>query len=393
MFFRLLRCYFREMWNGHNLAFLGLMAALAALLGTGLPFSQDGKVRIFEPVRMSLVDDDHSLISYTLVDQFSDMDVVEKIYLEDLASARKRLDSGEILLILVIPENFYEDTVTGSKRSDITVYLNERMPTEAQYFARALNNTGGSVTAMQSALFAFQDLIRPLIPDDADFNDEMELAATNMAFKLVGRQSILKVDPNTRLGTAYFVVSALTTLMAMLTGLTVLSHVQQERRLGLHERLVLAGVAWWQPMLARQLTGMLWLAAGFAPLLAVFFRMYPQMQPVPVLLSILLLYWIMSLLTQILGLVGSTGETLLLAAWLGLFCLLLAGGCIYPAPLMPDWLQKIGYLSPARWGQQIIYRSLSKLPFQAGSLIALVILAAAATAGNWLAWRNTRPAH
>jgi ABC-2 type transport system permease protein len=392
MLFKLLRYYFRETWNSHNLLFLGMMLLLTALLFSGLPMSQDNKVKIFEPVSLSLVDDDHSLISYTLIDQFSDLDVVKNIYVESLESARQRLAADEILLILVVPANFYEDTVSGTKRSSITVYLNERMPSEAAIFARVLNNTAGSVTAMQSALFAYQDLIGPLYADPADLSDAIELAATNMAFRLVGRQSILQVDPSSKLSTVFFVLSALSCLLAMLTGLIILTSVQQERRLGLRERLILAGVSWWQPMLAKQLIGLLWLIAGFAPLLAALFQLYPHLQPGPVLAAVILLYWIMSLLAQILGLLGRPGETMLLAAWLGLFGLLLIGGCIYPWQLLPDWLQSIGLLSPARWGYQLIYRSLAQQPFQVNALVALGSMAAIATAGSWLAWRQARPA-
>jgi ABC-2 type transport system permease protein len=386
----LLRRDFRETWNGHNLAFLGLSLLLAAFLLSGLPIASGGISSIFRPVSLAVVDDDKSLISYTLIDQFSDLDAVDEIYVEDLASAQKRLQANEILLILVIPENFYEETVRGGERSSITVFLNERMPAESAVFTRLLGNTAGSVTAIQAAVFAFQDLVGPLFQDYQPYSDAVELAATHLAFRLVGRQSLLAVDDSGKFGTIYHVISALSCLLALLTGLIVLAKVQSERRLGLQARLVLAGVSWWQPMLARQLIGLLWLAAGFGPLLAALHRLYPDRPFWPIIGAVVLLYWSASLLSQILGLLAPPGETALLAAWLGLFLLLLAGGCFYPWQLLPDWLQKAGLLSPARWGYLLIYRSLARQEIPAMAYAVLGLTAILATGGTWLAWRRSR---
>ena len=53
------------------------------------------------------------------------------------------------------------------------------------------------------------------------------------------------------------------------------------------------------------------------------------------------------------------GDGTLLAAWLLLIFLLLAGGCIYPESLLPGWLNIAGHLSPAYWSRQLIYNQLT----------------------------------
>ncbi len=390
MVFRLLSLYWRETCNSRTLAFLVLMLLLTALLFGDLPGRSGGKSEMFTPVSLSVVDGDESIISYTLVDQFSSLSLVKKVYVESLDEARRRLETKEILLILVIPAGFYEQTVQGQERDGLTVYLNESMPAEAAVFVRLLGNATGSVEAIQSALFAFQDAIRPLYRDAASYQDAADAAAIDLAFKLVGRKAILAINESAKLNTAFYVVSALICLLTMLTALPVLLQVQQERRSGLHERLLLANIPWWQMMLAKQLIGLVWLAAGFAPLLAALFRFYPAAGRWPVLLAIILLYWIASALCLILGYAGRTGETLLLAAWLGLLGLLLLGGCIYPVQLLPDWLQPLCGLSPARWSFTLIYNALAGLPTSSAAMIVLAALVPVTAAGGWLAWRSAR---
>lgn len=392
MVFRLLRLYWRETCNIRTLAFLVLMLLLSALLFGDLPVGKEGgSSNLYNPVRLSVVDEDNSLISYTLVDQFASLSIVDKVYVESLDEARQRLDANEILLIMVIPAGFYEQTTQGLERNSLTVYLNERMPAESVIFVRMLGNATGSVESIQSALFAFQDALRPLFTDDAAFASAADAAAVNMAFKLVGRKSILKINEEAKLNTAYYVVSALTCLLAMLTSLLVLLQLQQERRSGQHERLLLANVPWWQLMLAKQLIGLVWLAAGFAPILAGIFRYYPKAERWPVLLAVTLLYWITSALCLILGYLGRTSETLLLAVWLGLLGLLLIGGCIYPIQLLPDWLQRISILSPARWSFMLIYNALAGLEIRPQAIAALAVMVPVTAAGSWLAWRQARP--
>jgi ABC-type multidrug transport system permease subunit len=213
----------------------------------------------------------------------------------------------------------------------------------------------------------------------------------NMAFKLLGRKSLLKVNESAKLNTTWFVISALSCLLAMLTSLLVLLQVQQERKSGMHERLKLANVPWWQLMLAKQLIGLLWLTAGFAPLLAALNRLYAGLNPWPVVLAIVLLYWISSSLCLILGYLGRPGETMLLAAWLGMLGILLLGGCIYPWQLLPGWLQQAALISPARWGFTLIYDSLAGKAMPVTALAVLAAMIAASAAGSWLSWRQARP--
>ncbi|HBP37803.1 MAG TPA: hypothetical protein DD640_03520 [Clostridiales bacterium] len=393
MLFKLLRLYVQESWNSRSLGYLALMFLLTAFLLGSLPEAGNGgQSEFFQPVSVSVVDEDQSLISFTLVDQFADISLIDQIYLDDLDTARRRLDGNEILLILVIPAGFYEQTVQGQERSGLSVYLNENMPSEATVFVRLLKNISGSVEVVQASLYAFQDALRPLAADTHDLSDKANAAGVDLVFKLIGRKSIVRVNEETKLSTSRYVVSALACLLAMLTALLVLLQVQQERRSGLHERLLLAGVPWWQLMLAKQLIGLIWLAAGFAPLLAVLFRYYPDARRWPVILAIILLYWTASAFCLILGYLGRTSETLLMGAWLGILALLLLGGCIYPLQLLPGWLQPVSALSPARWSFALIYADLSGQGTSLPAALALAGMVLLLSAGSWLACRRARPA-
>jgi hypothetical protein len=387
--FKLVLFYAREAWSGRTLAFFGLMLCLSAFLLWGMPSLAPDASKMFPPVSFSIVDLDDSFISRTLIEQISQMTLVETVYVEPLETARQRLSANETLLILIFPEDFYEISMRNEQRPPIKVYLNDRKPVETALFVRFLDNMANSIEGVQASFFSFAETMRPLFDDNEAYVKTLDGAFAHIAFQMLGRRAVVAVDDSGKLNTVHHVISALICLLAMQTSLLLLTQVQQDRRSGVHERLILAGVGWWQPLLARQLTGLAWLAAGFAPLLAGLFHAYPDAARLPLILSVFILYWITGLLCQSLGYLGRPGDTILLGAWLGILALLLIGGCIYPDPLLPPFIQKSSNWTPAYWAYQTTYRALAGQAPVAGTWLAGGLITAAATLLAAISWHRS----
>ena len=359
MFFKLLIYYWRDAWNVRTLAFLATLLLITVILAAGLPAARIDEKSIFEPVDLSVVDEDNSIISYTVIDQFRSLDVVGTVYIESLEQALGRLERDETLLTLLIPAGFYEQTRQGLDQSGMTVYFNDKMPVEAMVFRRMLNHAADSIVGIQSALYAYQDAIIPLYDHADDVWIQAEAASVDLAFKLVARKSILDIRETTQLNEVDFVISALSTLFAAITSLLVLMHIRYERQTGLHERLLTANVSLPALAGARQLIWLLWLSAGLVPLLAVLSSFYPDIHFVTLYTTLVLAGLAFSGWMMVFAYKTQLHESHLLAAWLLTLALLLLGGCIYPHALLPDILQKASVLSPARWSFLLVYNSLS----------------------------------
>ncbi len=359
MFFKLLIYYWRDAWNVRTLAFLATLLLITVILAAGLPAARIDEKSIFEPVDLSVVDEDNSIISYTVIDQFRSLDVVGTVYIESLEQALGRLERDETLLTLLIPAGFYEQTRQGLDQSGMTVYFNDKMPVEAMVFRRMLNHAADSIVGIQSALYAYQDAIIPLYDHADDVWIQAEAASVDLAFKLVARKSILDIRVTTQLNEVDFVISALSTLFAAITSLLVLMHIRYERQTGLHERLLTANVSLPALAGARQLIWLLWLSAGLVPLLAVLSSFYPDIHFVTLYTTLVLAGLAFSGWMMVFAYKTQLHESHLLAAWLLTLALLLLGGCIYPHALLPDILQKASVLSPARWSFLLVYNSLS----------------------------------
>lgn len=392
MLFSLLRFYGRDALNVRTLAFVLTLFILTLLLMFSFPEQTDETSNlIFEPVSVSFVDLDQSIISYTLYDQFSNLDAVKTIHSDTLEVAQKRLERGEVLMIMIFPEDFYLDTVRGVDRGNVTVYLNEQMPTEATFFVRLLEDVADSVIHLEAALHAYADLVEPLHDDAHLASRHVEAATVDMAFRLVGRRSILEIDPDQEFVTVRHVISSIATLLAMLTSLLLISQVLQERQSGLHERLLIANVRPWRMVVAKQILLWFWLFIGFIPLLAFLSVFKPHARLLPMVVGLFLLSltcsaWLMALAYRV-----TMRQTTLLVGWIIILVLALAGGAIYPFTLLPRWLQTISVLSPARFGYRIVFDELAGQSLRESAFISLLIFAVTGQIAAVLATAKARP--
>lgn len=384
---RLLAFYWRESCNVRTLAFLLVVVLLTLFSQSIVWYDDDGEAKLYEPLSISIVDLDESVISFVMRSQLQDLEAIGTIYQEDLEQARVRLARNEILMILVIPEHFYEQTISGQKRDSVQVYLNEQMPAESNLFARLLNHAVDSFTSVQATLYTYQEELRPLLPDDEQYRKYSDAATLDVAFRMIRRDSLVKLEEEVRMRQFWFVVASLTSLFAMLPALLVLMLVQQERLSGRHERLLVANVPWWKLHLAKVLIGFMWLMTGLLPLLFFVQQFLPQLRWQTLALAVIPLYFSTALLSLALAYRSRQTEATMLTAWLLILAFLLVGGGIYPRQLLPGWMLWTQPLSPAYWSFTQLYDGLYSRPFEPVLMIGSLATVVVSTAASYISWR------
>jgi hypothetical protein len=388
--FKLIFFYAREAWNMRTLVFLILTLFLSGFMIWGMPGMTLNVGKVFTPASISIVNPGNSFFARKLVDEITSTGLIEHVYVEPQDTAQQRLAANETLLAIVFPDQYFEIGLRSEERPPIQIYLNDRMPVEAALFVRYMNAMASNVKGVQSAYFSFAANMRPMFSDDETYDRIMEVAAINSIFLFLGRQSVVEIDDTNKLNTVYFVVSSVICLMTMQTGLLLLIQIQQERRRGIQARLLLTGISWWQPLLARQLTGLLFLMIGCLPLLSALFSIFPDTARLTVILAVLGLYWITALLTQAIGYIGKPTELVLLGTWLGIVALMLLGGCIYPEQFLPAFLRAAGKGMPTYQAFHTIYNALGGQPVSETTLLAGGVMIVTATLVAAICWQKSR---
>ena len=225
---RLLIYYLRESFNLKTALFLILVVLLAVFSKSLISYDTNGDAVLYEPLDVSLVDNDDSIISDVIETQLADLEAIGKVHLDTMERAQERLSANEILLILEMPEYFYEQTSSGESREKVRIWLNEQMPAESNLFARLLNHAVDSFTSVQASLYAYQEELLLVVDNDEDLDNYSRVAAWEVAARLISRNDLLIVEQEARMRQFWFVVASLSSLFAMLPALLVLMLAHNE---------------------------------------------------------------------------------------------------------------------------------------------------------------------
>lgn len=384
---RFIGFHLRETLSVRTLVFFAAVILVTVFLFSAMPYLAASGDRISYELSLSIVDPDYSLISEALASLMGNMNGMGQVYREDLQTAKSRLDNNEILLIIQMPEGFYDISVSLEKRPPITLWLNPRMPAETAIFVRALRSFADSIAGIQAAYVSFGELIRPLYEDINDYNMELTDTFSQLAIWALARRGVVTTDESARMSTPFHVISGLVCLLSMQTGLLLMAQSSDERRSGVIYRMALSQAPWWASPLARQLAGLLWAAVSLAPLVVGLKIYYPQARLELILPAVLCLFWVTSALCQAAGYLSGGGILALPGAWLAILVLLLLGGCIYPQTLLPEVLKPLMPLSPAYFAYGTIYAGLQGAAVPEGALTAFLAMAVISAVLLRITWK------
>lgn len=355
---RLLIYYLRESFNLKTALFLILVVLLAVFSKSLISYDTNGDAVLYEPLDVSLVDNDDSIISDVIETQLADLEAIGKVHLDTLERAKERLSANEILLILEMPEYFYEQTSSGESREKVRIWLNEQMPAESNLFARLLNHAVDSFTSVQASLYAYQEELLLVVDNDEDLDNYSRVAAWEVAARLISRNDLLIVEQEARMRQFWFVVASLSSLFAMLPALLVLMLAQNEIKSGQHRRLLAANVSWWKIHLSKVIIGLLWLVTGLIPVYLALSQTLPQLLWHQLFIAIIPLYLSVAFISLALAFQSNNSEATMLTCWMMILSFLLVGGGIYPSQLLPHWIRVIQRISPAYYSFSQIYEIL-----------------------------------
>lgn len=379
---RLLRFLLSDYLNRRALLTAAAVLLIAAWLTASLPALRAARVPSSAvSVALSVVDEDRSPLSRAIVEQLRTLPVVHEITVQSLEQAKTRLEANEILMILVIPPDFFERSLHSMQRQPIDIYLNPRMPAESAILLRTVDTIAAGMATAQAHFIAFMDQAQTLWPDPGEYQSTLDRSLLQIAVQVLQRDSFVGIAVDNQFQIGAHILAALLCLLASLIALLPFMQVLSERRLGLQARLRSVDLPWWRLLMTRQAAGLLFLLLLVLPLILALSFTYEWQTLGAALLYVVGAYWVLSALSIAAAYLGDGQEWQLMAAWLGMLALLLLGGCIYPYPLLPASMRAIGVGTPLRWSMQGLTQILRQPPESSESAVAL-----------WSsAWRQDQP--
>lgn len=312
---------------------LSLLLSLALLGALALGGGDLSRGAYVEPFPIAVRDEDHTLMSASLLGQIQQVELFSDIYNGDGAADESLMARGAAAVV-TIPKDFFYDLYTMEPVT-VDVALNEDMPLESGLFRAVFTSVMDIIAANESTHLAVYEFCYGTL-DETEQAQLWEDFSDRLLRDALGRQLVFDTELAAR-DTADTVQSALRlcalSVLCLFFPMAAVQAVPAERDTGVLARYRAAGGSIWAFLLSKLAVGLVLTLPALAAVLFLFCReILPRAIP-----AALAVYC------------GSGGILLLLAVTArdsaaaqrrgnGFLLLnLLLGGAVYPLPLLPPW--------------------------------------------------------
>lgn len=323
-----LRLFFRRSGVLSLVLSLALLGALA--LGGG-DLSRDAYV---EPFPIAVRDADQTIMSATLIGQMRRVSLFSEVYDGGNETNQALLDRG-MAAVITIPKDFFYDLYTMEPVT-VDLVLNDAMPLESSLLRAVFTSVMDIIAANESIYLAVYDYCYGTL--DQETQAQMwETFSDDLLRDALGRQLVFDTALMAE-DTAQVMQSALRlcalSMICLFFPLASVQAVPSERHTGLLARYGAAGGTLLPFLLSKLITGLLLTLPTLAAVLLLFCRGL-LLQTIVTALAVYLGAWGVLLVLAVTAPDGAAAQR---RGNVFLLLNLLAGGAVYPLPLLPQWL-------------------------------------------------------
>ncbi len=355
--------YFRRelyrMWKGMALTLL----AFALVATIVIKMAQPGEMAdaYYEPPTVqfsfSIINDAEPMVGDLLRENLINIRYVEKLYDDDLDTALERLEEGEILLAMQIPDTILSAGQVGKGHKPINFWFSPLMKSDAARIITLLRQYANAINQIHSTAFGFQKVYEELTRDEEKSWQETTGHAINTVISLLEREGFIQETPEPPFNFTFHALTGIMILLSLLPGIVILVQTSRIKGTALEDRLLLSCGAT-VPIISRLMAGLIWWLILLGPVFISLKRILGGLSLLPAILSLFSIFLAFALSMLALGRTEIPTVTVFQLGWVILFALILTGGILYPFVLFPDWLRNLFSVSPLYYGMKVIYGSL-----------------------------------
>ena len=296
----------------------------------------------------------HDMLN-TIYEEFSKIDLIEHVYIDDLETAMARLEQDETLLYILFPDGFFVDSLAALKRESVTIVLNPSMPVESEFFSRMADEITETVVELESTYFAYADLVRPFFKDEASLQLHLDFVLVGVLMRLLTRNRLVTSQEAPQFDLIAFVFASLLVVLVLFAGMLPMFFAGRNDRGGLTARFLASGFSDATIQVARTITGLPFVILSLLPALVMIAISFALPVTPKVLTTLFLLYLCQAFFTLLCSRLGSRNMAAPLTAFGITFIHMLVSGVIYPQELLPQSVASVGSYLPAAKAHMILF--------------------------------------
>lgn len=290
---------------------------------------------------IAIRDLDETIMSRTLINQIGNVELFDNIVRAEDEDDTVYTESG-CAAVVTIPKDFFYD-LYSMKDTDVILSLNDGMPVEAALVRETFVSLLNILSENQRAAYAAARVrYGELSSTDWDevYSEYSEAVITD-ALSRLGLYELDSMYKKSYDGTKLFFIAGIFSMLLMYIPLNLLRSVSEELEAGLAERFSLAGGSIIETVISKLLTAFIMV---FVPASLIIIIFGVDFNVLPVLLVLFISSFAFFLL---LSLVVKNASVSQLLGCVIMLSVLLFGGALYPASLLPEFIKPFsGLLMP-----------------------------------------------
>ena len=371
---RIFGAYFRREFGRtwKSMAAVLLLFVLITVLVASLATPREKEEAFFSPpviqFSFSIIDEDDTIIGPLLKENLLEVRYVDEIFDDDLETAMQRLQEGETLLALQLPDTLLAATRIGSGHEPINIWISPFMKADAARVTTLLRQYSIAFNLIHSTSFGFQSVYEELSSDADRAWKEASSHAVSSVMAILEREGFVQESNEPPYDLFFHAASGILILLSLLPGMLILLQTSRLRGTDLEDRLLLSSGST-IPVLSRMLIGTIWWLIFTGPILYSLSFMLPDGNLLPAAIALFACFVATSLVLLALGRTKLPAITSFSLGWIILFTLILTGGILYPNTLFPNWLRNIFLFAPLHYTMKVVYGTLMGAKIETGQII------------------------
>jgi len=314
---------------------------------------------------IAIVDNENTLESRMLINQFLSQGVTDDILSEDSDNlvnfiktgedtALKMLEKGEAEGVIIIPENFVYSMSVGENKPFKVITCSSK-PLIANFIKNYMQSYADLISASQNGIMTAYVYYAKAASSDEFYENKYPDAITKFSLKALSRNEAFesrKVSYIPDVTKYEYFTAALLVVFIMFGGIMGIKFTAGEKQLGINTRLNISPLKDIELIAARFATVFILSLLQFLSIVipgTLIFNIYLRGSLLYMLIMFIMTVFTVSACAVFIAVASPTPVAADLAGSLGTLLMAAVGGSIYPLTALPDSIKYLSYLTVNRW--------------------------------------------
>ncbi|MGE5474562.1 MAG: ABC transporter permease [Ignavibacteriales bacterium] len=328
------------------------------------------KNSFIKPFAIGVVDFDQSIGSKMAISSLESEGYISKtvqVKILDYKEAISQLNNGSLVSVIIIPEGFSQSLYLGDNKP-IKVYVNQSEITNSKLMENFLGNAADLVIAAQSGIYTVYHMMLKSNAGSEQAYQAANKSIPDFMLNAMGRKEVfntvtLSNIPQT--GAKEYYIICMSVMFIMFSGILGLRLISRDFESDVIKRILISpgGILKYiiEKIIIMAIISFTEYIAVIIPL-TMHYNSFLNFINIKVLISVITIVLASTSFCILISIFSKSSSAAVTWSIMSIFIICMAGGCIYPAAVMSEWLRTLSNYVFSSWALDGMLLSVTNAP-------------------------------